>query len=253
VQLPFRYLFYHGLVIEVFYINVQFETGQTLFGSGLSRLGYPVKFSDPTGHYSVEELQQHFGVESFDELAAIFAEGGEHEGLWGWYDILRAASDGDTVTAWHPASMHPLTGTFERNAEGNIFVNLGGGHLVPEKSFGAYGGYHGGANHEDWGIEYGAYASNASDFAPHMMKPSMSGTQFVSDIGCNTWDCAALSYDAAAIGGNALMSASLAGVLPSGGVTLAGVAGGGGGNDQSDRYSRRSRAYHKQLCEWQCL
>jgi hypothetical protein len=43
---------------------------------------------------------------------------------------------------------------------------------------------------------------------------------------CDFWDCIALGYDVAAIGGNLLTSASLAGELPSGGLTTAGVASG---------------------------
>lgn len=48
----------------------------------------------------------------------------------------------------------------------------------------------------------------------------------LNDMPCNTWNCVAIGYDLAAIGGNALASASLAGALPSGGLTLAWIAAG---------------------------
>jgi hypothetical protein len=48
----------------------------------------------------------------------------------------------------------------------------------------------------------------------------------MADVPCNTWDCVAIGYDMAAIGGNALYSVSLAGVLPSGGLSTAGVYSG---------------------------
>ncbi|MFN3786030.1 MAG: RHS repeat-associated core domain-containing protein, partial [Thiothrix sp.] len=50
----------------------------------------PLKYTDPSGHYSVEELMQHFGVDSFDALLALFGAGGPYAGNSGWYDILRA-------------------------------------------------------------------------------------------------------------------------------------------------------------------
>ena len=167
-------------------------------------LGNPLKYSDPSGHYSVEELQQHFGVESFDELATIFGEGGEHEGLWGWYDILRAANDGDTVTAWNPHAMTPISGVFGRDASGSILINMGGQQIVGAAAFANYGGYSKGANAAGWGLEYGAYASNSPGFASHMMKPAMSGSQFGADArsGCRVWDCKALYYDTMSLGGS---------------------------------------------------
>ena len=36
----------------------------------------PLKYTDPSGHYSVEELMQHFGVDSFEALMALFSESG---------------------------------------------------------------------------------------------------------------------------------------------------------------------------------
>lgn len=61
-----------------------------------------MRYTDPTGHYSVAELMQHFGVDSFDALMALFSEGGPYAGNSGWYDILRAAQDGDRITATLP-------------------------------------------------------------------------------------------------------------------------------------------------------
>jgi RHS repeat-associated protein len=179
----------------------------------------PLRYTDPTGHYSVAELMQHFGVDSFDALMALFGEGGPYAGNSGWYDILRAARDGDRITATLPDYQTSISGSFVRTGEGRIMIDMGYSHLVPEVEFARFGGRWAG-----WSPEYGMYhlqGANSERWAT-----ASSGGQMLYDIPCNTWDCVVIGYDLAAIGGNALASASLAGALPSGGLTLAGVASG---------------------------
>ncbi len=184
----------------------------------------PVKYTDPTGHYSTDELMQHFGVDSFEALTALFGEDGPYAGNSGWYDILRAAQDGDRITATLPDYQTSISGSFVRTSEGRILIDMGQSHLVAETEFARFGGYWAGGASYGWPSEYGMYHLQGA--GGERWATSMSGTQALNDIPCNTWDCVAIGYDIAAIGGNALASASLAGALPSGGLTLAGVASG---------------------------
>jgi len=187
-------------------------------------LGNPLRFIDPTGHFSIDELLHHFGVDTFDEMMALFDEGGEYAGLRGWYDVLRVAQDGDSITAMHPSGIS-INGTFTRNDSGQILINMGSEQVVLESAFAQFGGYwEGGADIEGWwGLDYGMYhlrgGSNLSTLAN-------SGSRLANDKPCATWDCAAIGYDVAATSGNLLTTAGLAGELPSGGLTTAGIIAG---------------------------
>ena len=101
--------------------------------------GNPLRYTDPTGYYSEDEIMQSFGVETWDEVLAHFQEGGTLAGLWGWLEVLRQARDGDFVShEMKPkfAPSGPSTGWgwgdpyngayFERGPKGQILV--GGGH-----------------------------------------------------------------------------------------------------------------------------
>jgi hypothetical protein len=184
----------------------------------------PLKYTDPTGHYSVEELMQHFGVDSFEALMALFGESGPYAGNSGWYDILRAAQDGDRITATLPDYQTSISGSFVRTSEGRILIDMGYSHLVPEAEFMRFGGRWADAASHGWPSEYGMYRLQGA--SGERWATAASGSQMLNDIPCNTWDCVAIGYDLAAIGGNALASASLAGAAPSGGLTLAGIAAG---------------------------
>jgi hypothetical protein len=59
----------------------------------------PLKYTDPTGHYSDQALMTHFGCETWACVESHFQEGGSHAGLWGWLDTLLKAEDGDAVQA----------------------------------------------------------------------------------------------------------------------------------------------------------
>ncbi len=60
----------------------------------------PLKYTDPSGYYSEEEIMRSFGVRSWDEVLAYFREGGALEGKWGWLEVLRRAHSYDWVTGW---------------------------------------------------------------------------------------------------------------------------------------------------------
>ena len=165
--------------------------------------GNPLKYNDPTGRYSVDELQQHFGVNSFDELMAIFGEGGQYEGNSGWYDILRTAQDGDLITAYLPDATTSLSGSFIRSAEGRIMIDMGNGQVVSESAFAVFGGYHGGFKASGaYGSDYGLYHLNG---AIGRWATATSGTQAINDTygpaaACRTWDCVAIGLDVASAG-----------------------------------------------------
>ena|GEM_PF-1282246 len=102
-------------------------------------LNSPLKYTDPTGHYSEEEIMQTFGVSTWDEVLAFFNDGGALAGLWGWLEILRQAQDGDSITYARPLfdkpGIGPRTngryrypyngGWFKRNESGQIQVYSG--------------------------------------------------------------------------------------------------------------------------------
>ena len=60
-------------------------------------LNNPLKYTDPTGHYSNEEIQRTLGANSWDEVLALFRKDGILESNWAWLDILHQASDGDII------------------------------------------------------------------------------------------------------------------------------------------------------------
>jgi RHS repeat-associated protein len=189
--------------------------------------GNPLRFIDPTGHYSIEELQAHFGVDSYEALMALFNEGGLYAGNTGWYDILRDAQDGDSITAFlSDGNGTSIQGAFGRTPQGRITVDMGHNQIVDESVFATFGGRRSGMSAQyGWTSDYGMYHLEGAGGGGRWAT-AMSGTQAIADRPCNTWDCVALGYDAAAIGGNTLASASLAGAIPSGCLSLAGVAAG---------------------------
>jgi RHS repeat-associated protein len=98
--------------------------------------GNPLRYTDPTGYYSEDQIMQSFGVETWDQVLAHFQEGGTLAGLWGWLEVLRKAQNGDfvsyemkpkfappgpaTVWAWG----NPYNGGyFKRNSKGQILVD----------------------------------------------------------------------------------------------------------------------------------
>lgn len=60
--------------------------------------GNPLKYSDPTGHYSDEEIMRHYGCADWTCVEAIFGAGGAMDGMRGWLFILMAAQNGDAVS-----------------------------------------------------------------------------------------------------------------------------------------------------------
>jgi hypothetical protein len=86
--------------------------------------GNPLKYTDPTGYYSDDEIMTNYGCENWACIEALFQEGGAYAGLWGWLYILQQAQDGDTVlsTMIGHSGNHSMVGMFGRDASGKIFV-----------------------------------------------------------------------------------------------------------------------------------
>jgi RHS repeat-associated protein len=57
----------------------------------------PLKYTDPTGHLSKDEIMSHFGVGSWDKVLTSFEEGGQFEAKWGWLRSLRKMNVGDKI------------------------------------------------------------------------------------------------------------------------------------------------------------
>ena len=167
----------------------------------------PVRYTDPTGHYSIDELKEHFGVSSFDDLMRLFDEGGAYAGLDGWYDILRAAQDGDTISASNPlAGGYSLTGTFMRSAQGKIQI-AHGQEVVSESVFAHFGGIivRGAAGQESIaGI--GTYELRGQQYA---WRIAIAGIHRQWDMSsCNNVDCVAVAIDGVGMVGAGLQIAS---------------------------------------------
>ncbi len=121
--------------------------------------GNPLRFIDPTGHYSIEELQVHFGVDSYEALMALFNEGGLYAGNTGWYDILRDAQDGDSITAFlSDGNSTSIQGVFGCTDQGRITVDMGHNQIVDESVFATFGGRRSGMSAQyGWTSDYGMY------------------------------------------------------------------------------------------------
>jgi len=97
--------------------------------------GNPLRFTDPTGHFTDQEIMTHYGCETWACIQAIFAEGGILAGMGGWLYILMAARDDDSVgiyttTGGYGASQaNHINGTIQivdgRISVGNVNAYLG--------------------------------------------------------------------------------------------------------------------------------
>jgi RHS repeat-associated protein len=84
-------------------------------------LNNPLRYIDPSGHFSEDEIIDAFGMSAWEDVLALFEEGGELEGLWGWLAVLREAELGMDVSFWAQYGERLFTGTFIEMA-GQIYL-----------------------------------------------------------------------------------------------------------------------------------
>jgi hypothetical protein len=92
----------------------------------------PLRFSDPTGHFTEDEIIEYFGVENWEEVLKIFEKGGVLEGRWGWLTVLQKAEIGDDITINWDVSQLPndhgdtdpvFHGRFDHDIYGNLIIS----------------------------------------------------------------------------------------------------------------------------------
>jgi len=87
-------------------------------------LNNPLRYTDPTGMFSEDEIKKYLGVETWEEVLAQFEEGGKYAGQWGWLEVLRNAHLNDSVAfsgADRPG--HEIfRGRFTEDDNGNLMI-----------------------------------------------------------------------------------------------------------------------------------
>ncbi|HRJ45625.1 MAG TPA: RHS repeat-associated core domain-containing protein [Caldilineaceae bacterium] len=97
--------------------------------------GNPLKYNDPSGHYSNEEIMQHYGCEDWVCVEAFFHNDGAYAGMWGWLYILQMAQDGDRLTATYGWTGNSLQGVFQRSQRGSIDLRVSDSWVWPSAVF----------------------------------------------------------------------------------------------------------------------
>ncbi len=60
-------------------------------------LNNPLRYTDPTGMFSEDQIMQYLGVSTWDDVLAMFGEGGMMAGAWGYLEVLRQAELGSPI------------------------------------------------------------------------------------------------------------------------------------------------------------
>jgi RHS repeat-associated protein len=98
-------------------------------------LSNPLKYTDPSGFFSEDQIKQFFGLEAdtpWEEVLKFFQEGGILAGRWGWLETLRQADFGDDIDIdWdasiplpegHPSLGEHFAGRFQKGADGQLLI-----------------------------------------------------------------------------------------------------------------------------------
>ncbi len=140
---------------------------------------------------------------------ALFGEGGQYEGLEGWYDVLRAAQDGDTVTATNDLAGTSLTGAFMRSAQGKIQIDMDEqGGTAPESLFAHFGGVivRGDPKVAQYVAGIGTYELRGQSY---VWRRAIVGGQRQRDMSsCYNVDCVAATFDMIGMVGSGIQIAS---------------------------------------------
>ena len=114
----------------------------------LNRYAYvrnnPLRYVDPTGYFSEEEIMRYFGVETWEAVLAFFEAGGALEGRWGWLEVLRRAEFEDEISFWNEHRDNIYSRSEDAPIFAGTFVESAGGHLVIKGTFyGSVSGWEG--------------------------------------------------------------------------------------------------------------
>jgi hypothetical protein len=143
--------------------------------------GNPLRYTDPSGHYTNDEIMQHFGCSDWACVEGFFNDGGSYAGMWGWLYMLQMAEDGWSVQSTKVTGngqQYTVWGQFQRNIEGRINILAKGirgpglNHtfdaFLPESDFARY----------SQGASFGYYQVSGS-----------SGERYVKSVNQQTLDC----------------------------------------------------------------
>jgi RHS repeat-associated protein len=107
----------------------------------------PSRYTDPTGHFTKDEIKEYFGVDTWDEVLKHFQKGGELEGCWGWLTVLEKAEIGDEIAIkWdknqlpsgHPEVEDIYKGKFSKDKTGRLNI-MGEDSYMDQMKAGKYG------------------------------------------------------------------------------------------------------------------
>jgi RHS repeat-associated protein len=117
----------------------------------LNRYAYvynnPLRYIDPSGRFSEEEIEKFYHVKTWDEVLAFFDKGGILAGRWGWLAILRTAEYGDTLNiTWdksmlpsdHPNVADTFLGKFQKGVDDELLI-VGKDYVMDQMKAAMYG------------------------------------------------------------------------------------------------------------------
>lgn len=86
----------------------------------------------------------YLGVDTWEAVLAMFGEGGQFGGNWGWLEVLRQAKLGDSIAMWWSvggidAYNSPIAGVFSEDENGQLLFRgtfLGGNWVVSGMTLG---------------------------------------------------------------------------------------------------------------------
>ncbi|HEY53273.1 MAG TPA: RHS repeat-associated core domain-containing protein [Caldilineae bacterium] len=98
-------------------------------------LNNPLRYTDPTGMFTEDEIMAYLDVNSWEEVLAMFEEGGIYEGQWGWLETLHTAEVGDNVYFMTNQELEnssvTFKGSFVRRNDKLMFINQEGDPVNP--------------------------------------------------------------------------------------------------------------------------
>lgn len=180
--------------------------------------GNPLRFTDPTGHYSDNEIMQHFGCGDWSCVMSQFGDGGILAGLAGWLNVLQLAQDGNSVSALAyqllPGGMGALPniyeGTFLRqgSGSGSIMVQMARVTLADGYSA-AYAGSVLGSSDQFARLAGASTIGGGYALSGRGVSKAYGRGTYVPNA-CNTWDCTAIGLTTASLGVSIAQTAAAA-------------------------------------------